>query len=77
MNLQVSKLRPGLPQRLSGKESTCNTGDAERGVQSLGREDPLEEETATHSSSLKNPVDRGPRGLQYMGSKKSRTRLGN
>ena len=28
-------------------------------VQSLGREDPLEEETATHSSLLENSTDRG------------------
>ena len=33
----------------------------EMGVQSLGREDPLEKEMATHSSILawKNPTDRG------------------
>ena len=33
----------------------------EKQVQSLGREDPLEEETATHSSILAwaNPTDRG------------------
>ena len=32
-------------------------------VQSLGREDPLEKETAAHSSSLawQNPMDRGAR----------------
>ena len=32
-------------------------------VQSLGREDPLEKETAAHSSSLawENPIDRGAR----------------
>ena len=31
-------------------------------VQSLGQEDPLKEEMATHSSilALKNPVDSGP-----------------
>ena len=28
-------------------------------VQSLGQEDPLEEEIATHSSILGNPMDRG------------------
>ena len=28
-------------------------------VQSLGQEDPLEEEMATHSSCLENPMDRG------------------
>ena len=37
-----------------GKNSACNTGDClqETWVQSLGQEDPLEEETATHSSIL-------------------------
>ena len=37
-------------------------------VRSLGREDPLEEEMATHSSisCLENPMDRGARGLQSM-----------
>ena len=35
----------GFPKWLSSKESTCNAG-------SLGQEDPLEEEMATHSSIL-------------------------
>ena len=39
----------GLPWWLSGKESSCNTGDH---VRSLGWEDPLEKEMATHSSVL-------------------------
>ena len=39
----------GLPRWLSGKESTCN---ARACVRFLGREDPLEEGTATHSSIL-------------------------
>ena len=45
-------------------------------VQSLGQEDPLEEETATHSSILARriPQTEEPGRLQYMGSK-SRTRL--
>ena len=34
---------------VSGRESTCNAGDA---VGSLGWEEPLEEEMATHSSVL-------------------------
>ena len=34
----------------SVKEATCNAGD--RQVPSLGQEDPLEKETATHSSIL-------------------------
>ena len=34
---------------LSGKESACNVGDV---GSILGREDPLEKEMATHSSTL-------------------------
>ena len=40
----------GLPWHLSSKESTCQCRLTQ--VQSLGREDPLEEEMATHSSIL-------------------------
>ena len=39
----------GFPGGSSGKESTCNAGDR---LQSLGWEDPLEEEMATHSNTL-------------------------
>ena len=48
----------------------------ETGVQSLGQEDPLEKEMATHSSILawKIPWTEEPGRLQSMGSK-SRTRL--
>ena len=44
---------------------------------SLGREDPLEEEMATHSSMLawETPWTEEPGGLQSMGSRKSRRRL--
>ena len=44
-------------------------------VQLLGWEDPLEEEMATHSSSLarKNPWTEEPGGLQFMGYKESDT----
>ena len=43
-------------------------------VQSLGREDPLEEATATHSSILacKIPWLEEPGGLQSMGSQRVR-----
>ena len=34
------------------KEPACSVGDADTWVQSLGQEDPLEKEMATHSSSL-------------------------
>ena len=44
-------------------------------VQSLGREDPLEEEMATHFSILtwRNPWTEKPGGLQSMGSQKETT----
>ena len=35
-----------------GKDSTCNAGDSRDPVQSLGQEDPLGEEIATHCSIL-------------------------
>jgi len=47
-----------------------NTGNS---VQSLGQEDPLEKEMATHSSILawEIPWTEGPGGLQFMGWQKS------
>ena len=45
---------------------------------SLGREDPLEEEMATHSSCsscLKNPMDRGAWWTTVNGVSKSQTQL--
>ena len=44
-------------------------------VQSLGWEDPLEEEMTTHSSILawEIPWTEGPGGIQSMGLQKSRT----
>ena len=49
------------------KASACNAGDP---VPSLGREDPLEKEMATHSSTLawKIPWMEEPCRLQFMGS---------
>ena len=46
-------------------------------VRSLGREDPLEKEMATHSSTLawRTPWTEESGGLQFMGSRKSRTGL--
>ena len=48
-------------------------------VQTLGQEDPLEEEMATHSSILvwKIPWTEEPGGLQSMGLQKSWTQLSN
>ena len=42
----------GLPRWLRGKEAACNAGDAGDVVPSLGQEDPMEEEIATHSGTL-------------------------
>ena len=48
-------------------------------VRSLGQEDPLEKEMATHSSILawKIPWTEEPGGLQPMGLQKSQTGLSN
>ena len=58
-----------LPRWLSVKESTCNAGDQ---VQFLGREDPLEEETAPPSSILAQriPWTEEPGRLQSIGSQR-------
>ena len=42
----------GLPKWLSSKESACQCRRCKRFVPSLGQEDPLEKEMATHSSIL-------------------------
>ena len=57
----------GFPGGSAGKESTCSVGDW---VRSLGQEDPLEKEMATHSSILawRIPCTEKPGGLQSMGS---------
>ena len=39
------------------KNPPSNAGDVETWIRSLGQEDPLEKEMATHSS-LENPMDR-------------------
>ena len=57
------KVFPGGSDR---KASACNEGDP---VRSLGQEDPLEKERATHSSTMawKVPCMQEPGGLQSMG----------
>ena len=52
MYLRLCLILKGFPGGSDGKESTCNAGDAETWVQFLVQEDPLKEETATHSSIL-------------------------
>ena len=64
----------GLPKWLSGKEPAANAGAAETQLRSLGREDPLEEEIAIHSSILARiiPETEEPGGLQSMVSQRVR-----
>ena len=51
----------GFPGDASGKETACQCMRQETRVQSLGREDSLEEEMETYSSILAQriPLDRG------------------
>ena len=55
------------------KNRPANAEIQEMWVQSLGQEDPLEEEMATHSSifAWKIPWTEESGGLQFMGSQKS------
>ena len=66
----------GVPGGASGKEPACQYRRREKlCVQSLGQEDPLEEGTATHSSTLgwRIPRTEEPGKLQSMGCKESDT----
>ena len=55
------------------KNPPVNTGDRRDQVPSLGLDDPLEEEMATHSSILawRIPWTEEPGGLRYIGPKKA------
>ena len=68
----------GLLWWLSDKEFTCNAGDTETRVQSLGWEDPLEEGMAIYSSILawRTLWTEEPGGLQSTGHKKSDRTVG-
>ena len=54
------------------KNSSASAGDARMRIRSLGREDPLEKEMATHSSILawRIPRTEEPGGLLSMGSQR-------
>ena len=64
----------GLPQWLSGKKKKNPSAVPEMQVRSLGQEDPLEEEMATHSSFLAwdIPWREEPGGLQSLESQRVR-----
>ena len=60
----------GFPCSSIGKESACSAGD----LGSLGWQDPLEKEMATHSSVLSWKISwtKDPGGLQSTGSQRVR-----
>ena len=62
----------GFPGGSVVKTLPANAGDADLQFQSLGQEEPLEEEMATHSSffAWRIPWTEGPGGLQSMGSQR-------
>ena len=65
----------GFPGGASGKEFTCQCRRCQRqGSDSLGWEDPLEEDIATHSSILawRSPRTEEPGGLQSLGMQRGR-----
>ena len=64
----------GFPGGSVVKNLPANAGDTEAWVQSLGQEDPLEEEMATHSSILAwtIPWTEEPGGLQCIGLQRVR-----
>ena len=66
------KLELGFPSGTGGKEPACQCRRCEMWVWSLGWEDPLEKEMATHSSILawRIPWTEEPGGLQSMGSQR-------
>ena len=76
-NLKKNRYTYGLPRWRSGKESTRQGRRHKRLFRFLGREDPLEEEMAAHSSILvwKNSMARGAWWAAVLGSQKSLTRL--
>ena len=64
----------GIPGGASGKELTCQCRIHETLVGSLGSQDPLKEEMATHSSFLSWEIlwTVKPGGLQSIGSQRVR-----
>ena len=77
--LLLSHTGLGFPYGTSGKEPACQCRRHETQVQSLGREDPLENGMATHSSILawRIPWTEEPGGLQSMGSHRVRHNWSN
>ena len=73
MIIQLLRDKMGFPGGLAGREPACQCRKHKRSqVQSLGEEDPLAKEMATHSSILswKIPWTEEPGRLQFMGSQR-------
>ena len=70
----MSDIITGFPGSSVVKNPPANARNAGDMVQSLGQEDPLKEEMATHSSILawRIPQTEEPSGLQSMGSHRVR-----
>ena len=65
-----------LPSWLGSKESIWNAGDVEEmWVHSLGREDPLEKEMATHSSILAWKIPQAEESGRLQSTMSQRVRL--
>ena len=77
LDTSVPSIYGGVPSSSAVKHPPAIQEMQETQVRSLGQEDPLEKEMATHSSILvwKIPWTEEPRGLQSIGSQKSQTRL--
>ena len=73
--LQVVCLKLDIPGGSAVKNLPANTRNTGNSVRPLDQEDPLEKETATHSSILAGeiPWTEEPGGLQFMGWQKSWT----
>ena len=69
---RIEQCFEGVKASLVAQRLKCLPGIQETRVRSLGREDPLEKEIATLSSTLawRIPWREEPGGLQYMGSQK-------
>ena len=74
LKLYSTFTKEGFPGGSDGKESVCNAGDL---VRSLGWEDPLEKELATHSSILAWTEVPGRATVHGVGVAKSQTQLSN
>ena len=71
VELMILNVTDGLPWWLSGKESTCNAGDA--GLIPGSERSPGEgDDNSLQYSCLGNPMDRGAGGLLSMGLQRGR-----